>query len=636
MSSPSGVSPTLTRGDPLSLFEAESQQAAPPSTLQVLAHLFPPPTLGQIFVERFIQCASGERCILPDLGKEDLVVCTKSIATLAEALGLSYDTTQKYVVLFKALGILQKRTCMGQLAFILSLGIYHAPQTLEANLDYLLQSLLKTNRSKFYRLVVEVKQRCFVYGLISQEFTRALSQLHTLVNAPPGETKRRLEQRLAQAHTLMGLLMTQVHNTRLSHPHTQVDSVHTLLPNHSHASLVGPSERECLALCESTQSKGYEGALPQREKLPVREEQQHGSSASSQTGSIGRFQQREETANLPLRGAKVDSHIQLHTSASTAVPVQGRWHDEHLRSGLPALLQQVDSRHHPQELPSTHSDHRGEFTGKQEGENLSQEPSGVDSHTPLRNVNVIVITEFFLTFTLRDPRSVAEFLAEQLEQDRRVYPKYQKLLSIQEGVPRSPQTLVAAFLCTKVRILRDGWTLHHPGGFFTARCREFDAGIPQEVQAWVEQYGSLSAASLLETLPAQGLAGRATKGAAVSLSSVAKPAPLPLHPPLTLTRGTQVDHAHMVMSKSEAGTLMQRIAQDHRTGLLHTARLRHAATSRYAVLVDATTPGGASHQIVVYSAQEWERRLQTMGTWRDLFVPLHPTQGSTGKEEHDQ
>src|SRR5512133_385173 len=90
------------------------------STLQRIADLFPAPTLGQIFVARFVERAATERSIIPDLKVGDVVICTKGIAQLGEELDLSYDTTQKYVVLFLALGMLQKRKFMGdQIAYIL-------------------------------------------------------------------------------------------------------------------------------------------------------------------------------------------------------------------------------------------------------------------------------------------------------------------------------------------------------------------------------------------------------------------------------------------------------------------------------------------------------------------------------------
>jgi hypothetical protein len=56
------------------------------------------------------------------------------------------------------------------------------PKILEANLDYLLQrSKAKKGRTKYHDLVASVKERCLVYGLIEQEWTSALRQLHALV-----------------------------------------------------------------------------------------------------------------------------------------------------------------------------------------------------------------------------------------------------------------------------------------------------------------------------------------------------------------------------------------------------------------------------------------------------------------------
>src|SRR5438270_3274984 len=105
------------------------------STLQMIAHIFPASTLGQVFFARFLERAASEKSIIPDVARDEVYICTKSIATLGKELGLSNDTAQKYVVLYKALGLLQKRKVMDQLVFVLSTGIYHPPENLEANLD---------------------------------------------------------------------------------------------------------------------------------------------------------------------------------------------------------------------------------------------------------------------------------------------------------------------------------------------------------------------------------------------------------------------------------------------------------------------------------------------------------------------
>ncbi len=136
------------------------------ATLQRIADLFPAPTLGQVFVERFVERALAERSSVPDIKEGDMVICAKSIANLGKDLDLSHDTTQKYVVLFKALGLLQKQAFMGQIAFILSLGIYQPPPTLAANLEHLIERCkAKKSRIKFHDLLISVKQRCLVTQL---------------------------------------------------------------------------------------------------------------------------------------------------------------------------------------------------------------------------------------------------------------------------------------------------------------------------------------------------------------------------------------------------------------------------------------------------------------------------------------
>src|SRR6266536_1393306 len=196
------------------------------STLQLIANLFPAPTLGQVFVTRFVERAAAERSIAPGLKAGDVVICTKSIATLSEELNLAYDTAQKYVALFRALGLLQKQTFMsGQIAFILSLGIYLPPRNLEANLDYLLQrSKAKKSRTKYHDLVADVKERCLVYGLIDQEFTDALRQLHALVQPPAGLSRSKLEQRLAQAQHLVSTMIARAMTESLPRSPGLVDS----------------------------------------------------------------------------------------------------------------------------------------------------------------------------------------------------------------------------------------------------------------------------------------------------------------------------------------------------------------------------------------------------------------------------
>src|SRR5712691_5600201 len=170
----------------------------------IIAHVFPVPTLGQVFFARFLERAAREPSILPGESKDAVYICTQSIATLARELHLSNDTTQKYVVLYMALGLLKKRKFMGQLAFVLWTGIYQPPENLEGNLDFLIQK--KTTRPKLRAMAVEVRARCRIYGLTQQDFISSLEQIETVLHTEKGTSRRTFEQRMAQARYIASVL----------------------------------------------------------------------------------------------------------------------------------------------------------------------------------------------------------------------------------------------------------------------------------------------------------------------------------------------------------------------------------------------------------------------------------------------
>ena len=231
----------------------------------------------------------------------------------------------------------------------------------------------------------------------------------------------------------------------------------------------------------------------------------------------------------------------------------------------------------------------------------------------LHNVYVNNIYQFLITSTLREPHRVAEFFAEQLEHDQQVYPKYQKLLFIAEGQPRDPHVLAAAFICTMVRLYRDRWNISdRPGGFFTKRCRETIQGYLQEVEQWISWYGALSPSQLQETLTTPvpsswyGSSCWISKEQGVSFQTTFYTALIATRIlPLGQSRCTRV-----LMDKEEAEGLVQIILGDNRTRLLRVCCVRLSKEQpRYAVLVDASIPGGPSHQTIVYSVQDWQGRL---------------------------
>src|SRR5437588_607256 len=423
-----------------------------------------------------LERAASEKSIIPDVARDEVYICTKSIATLGKELGLSNDTAQKYVVLYKALGLLQKRKVMDQLVFVLSTGIYHPPENLEANLDYPIQK----SRPKLRTMASDVKVRCQVYGLLSQDIIVSIQQLNSLLQAQKGDSKHSLEQRMAQGQQILNRLLGQLMTAHLPQGPTQVDSSRSLPTKQG--------REQAKKANESTRSLG-----PDRHKLEE----------PTQNGIPGRRSIKKDTVNLP------------------------------------DMLHQVDSkqvrREEEQAIESTRGEELGRFEEDHIHQNLPNLPGKGDSGDASRNVYVNSIYNFIKTYTLREPRRVAEFFAEQFEGDRRVYPKYLKLFHTQDGRDRDPHVLAAAFICTMVRLHRYKWNISsRPGGFFTKRCREYDVEIPEEVEGWIESYGHISPTDLLEVLAEQVQPIQASTSITPTAVPYHKPAPVPLLPPLRL------------------------------------------------------------------------------------------------------
>lgn len=578
-----------------------------PKTLVLIAALFPLPTLGQAFVVRFLECAADERSRVPALQSGDVVVCAKSIAKLGERLGFSNDTTDKYVLLYKALGMLQKQKFLGQIAFIFSLGIYQSPASLEANLDFLIhRSHDQKSRTKLHILVTEVKQRCLVYGLLTQDFTDTLKQIHLLLQPQDRLSRRKFEQRVQQAQHVVSTLLKQTLMGHLSTEYRRVDSF-------KNGTLTDRREyhNESTRTQQGNEDTHREGIR----NLPVGEhwvdalgDQQ--TVASTQSDTQGRLLFPLGETHLPNDAMRVDSSESADHRASTVVDDSGRFPVP----PTPTRIAQVENNQDEQSPESTQGGDKGRREEDSLVSHLPIHATGVDSPASLRNVDVINTYDFIVTFTLREPQLVAKFFAERLEEDSRVYPKYQKLFITQEGQPRPPHVLAAAFVCTMVRLHRDKWELHHPGGFFTSRCREFDTTVSPEAEEWVSTYGHLSPTRLIETLT-QGSQGTSPKYPVKPAVFVAKAAPAPLLPPLELV--VKVDVARVALSEVEADILLKTVLEHPVMKSFRARRVKVGKESpRYAVLLDTTIALGSVSQTILYQPHDWVERLEQMKTMR--------------------
>lgn len=198
-----------------SLDTTVGEQKIDSSVLRVVSQLFPEHTCGQLFFIQFLKRAARERSVIPHLEKNTVCISTKSIATLGHELGLSNDTTQKYVKLYIALGLLRKQKFLDQLAFVMVLGIYSPAETLEANLD----ALIAKSRSRLRDMAQDVKHRCQVYGLIEQGLTQKLTLLQMLLQ-PNGKVSKRTLRTTNGRSILLDQHNTPQHRSWQSSPYS--------------------------------------------------------------------------------------------------------------------------------------------------------------------------------------------------------------------------------------------------------------------------------------------------------------------------------------------------------------------------------------------------------------------------------
>ena len=131
-------------------------------TCRVIHTLFPPHTCGFAFFVGLLKNAIVKQCTLPDdladVRKDTAVVSMKGYAELSMRLGMSYDTTHMYLVIFRALGLLYIKRQEKKTEIIIPLHAYRPPDRLAETLWQLLDHY-RTKRPRVRRLVSNVIER---------------------------------------------------------------------------------------------------------------------------------------------------------------------------------------------------------------------------------------------------------------------------------------------------------------------------------------------------------------------------------------------------------------------------------------------------------------------------------------------
>ena len=441
----------------------------------------------------------------------------------------------------------------------------------------------------------------------------SLQHVRTLLHVDPqgGMSRKRLEQRIAQAQHLVSTLIMQEMTRPLLQAQSWVDST-----QHVTSHLSGIQERSSATqIAESTQ-QGEEKEYSSR-KLPERvasivEEEHRQTLASTTDVQLGSLLQEQTQLSLPSLEVKVASSQEEVLTASTPNTQSGRFIQEPIQHNPPFSNNQVDSLQNGSGLKSTPNAQAGRFDTHSPSKRLPEAPKKVDSQD-LPNVNVgNVITENINVNVGAVTALLCHIFGEPLSKQG----IYRKLI-VQEQC-NQPEAILAAILYSLVRFHRDG-TINNAASVYIARCREYHkSGVPEEATNFVTQYGQLTHQQFLDEMRkpvvSQGLQ-RITPQSTTPVSLSPVPQATDLQPCITMNSSGG-------MVYSEAQQLRTHIAHDRRVGLCRTGIIP-LQDRTYAVLLDNTV-STTVRQVAVYSSDEWQRQHEAMCTQLFASRSDHP------------
>ncbi len=564
-----------------------------PATLETIHHLFG--ERGVQFIALLLRSAMVKQIALPGLpvGGDVAIVEVQSLRVLASNIGWSYDTTEKYALVFCALSLFHKHRQRRQITIHFPLAPYILPANAGEELDTLLAKRPKvvSFAAKVRRRLARIDQapgRTFTHSPAKDDQRRPEDIKPLIDLASAIQDVRQLLHQKVDSPALRDELVTSFtgilrYRCRLSHD--LVDSKHAELG-------AGREQKSTFA--------DQKGDFPSSEDDHGQQESRHSSAKvdSHATEAIG---------SLPFRGKKKDSQSQLLLQKSTVPSQKG---DSH--SGTP--LQ--NSRLSPQAT--------------------SESPEMVDSEIlpPVGNapnVNVITIID---SITL-NVSTVALFCCKALKEAPSKRGIYSKLF---REVDSDKQAITAALLYTLVH--REDGTIRKPPAVFIQRCKDYHReGVPEEVAALVQRYGQLTYPKLLEALQRPAApAVQPMSHAQREASAHQTPASLQPLSSVKVTPAPRIPlNAGGGMQREDALRLRAQIAGDQRVGLCRVG-IVSLADGTYAVLVDNTLTE-IVRQVVFYSIHEWQVRSAHLTYGHELFVQErqakpHPLHALPNKGDH--
>ncbi|HLZ58082.1 MAG TPA: hypothetical protein VKR06_14170 [Ktedonosporobacter sp.] len=531
-----------------------AKERVDPRTLQLIEHLFPGHH-GLDFLAKLLRQAQAKQLALPDLGLPEVcdvaVITAQSIRVLAQHLGLSYDTTEKYVVTFCQLRLLSKKRQRHQIILHFPLVHPHLPEP-EA-LDQL-QELRPDNQTPRYRPKVrtfasQVKRR-FVLLRERGEITRA------------GRSQREASSSLAfQADDGPRLLLEDIRRVIGE----EIDSE--------------TGKRLLLKI---------EGAFHYRCSLkPGLLSNQKGDSDADRASDVSHAYTKES----PFHGKKVDSDQETSGQQSRLLEQKGDSQGCEKSVGLlsesPFCIEEGDSERRPTLQKGRLSPPKDDFqTPKGNSDTIAAGSGPPNVNVSLRNileslnVNVGPVIEYLRTLFGEAPGKRGFYYNLHGKQCQDV------------------EAWLAAAIETIVAISRQVGGVNDPGRYFYKRCIALHReGISPETKSLVQQYGPLTYPQLLEALRSVPK-GPSTQHQASSAQGKSREPVIVLRIPR--------DKGQPGMSDADLKKLIALIRADEHTRKLKIVPYRQADLSGILLAED-----WFGRQRWIYSLEEWQASFRT-------------------------
>jgi len=600
-------------------------------TLEVIRLLFN--EKGLLFLAVLLQQARAKQRALPDLGVVECAVITartiRELATRISQPGASwsYDTTEKYLVIFCALGLLSKGKSPDGIEYFFPLQPYTPPATFDA-----LDAVIRSYRKKVQSFGNRVKRRFVVY--LAQQ-PSPVSPLPVPVGPPfdlPGAeedigqiVQEELGTGALQERLLLkirGTLRYRCRQSSLQHVDASAcatDPSRSLIPFQTDGETLARTENGRLSIQSGNSLPAISDAALNG-KSPVGEETGDFLQTTSKSGQLS-----SPTGDFLLGDGEVtavrESPISCQTGdfSQTAAPksrLRGKMGDftaPELRGTAlgksPVSEQTGDSEGSVPPKNGRLSAQGGDLAG-QKGDFSPQE---------ITHVNVIAV----LTTLTSNVRIVALFCCRIFNEPGEKWPIYRKLF---QQVDNDIQAIAAALLFTLAH--RDDGTMRNPPAVFMQRCRDFHQTPPPDAECFaeatrlVDQYGQLPYRQLVHAF--------AVKQDQTVQMQAWKPGPAHQMPPMLKPLASSLPRQLSVrlplasgggMTWGVAQHLREQIAHDRRFGLCRVGIVT-LTDSSYAVLIDKSER--KVRQYVFYAVQEWQERSPRLQSCYELFDGVTP------------